>query len=64
VEPAVEHRDAIASPRRPEPALGSAPPTPSSATSTTTRPFGADTSTSIDDACACLTTFAIASETT
>src|SRR5207247_10909425 len=53
-----------ASPRRPEPAVGSAPPTPSSATSTTTRPFGAATSTSIDDACACLTTFEIASETT
>src|SRR5262249_18601258 len=53
-----------ASPRRPEPPAGSAPPMPSSATWTRTRPFGAHPATSIGEARACLTTFAIASETT
>ena len=41
-----------ASPRRPEPASGSAPPTPSSRISTSTSPFSRLTLTSAREACA------------
>src|SRR5215217_2705756 len=53
-----------ARPRRPEPFSGSAPPTPSSATSTTALPFRRITRTPTADACAYLATLASASETT
>ena len=52
-----------ARPRRPEPLLGSAPPTPSSATWTTTWPFARETSTVAADVWAYLATFVRPSET-
>src|SRR3954469_24442434 len=53
-----------ARPRRPEPFSGSAPPTPSSATSTTALPFRRVTRTPTADACAYFATLVSASETT
>jgi hypothetical protein len=53
-----------ASPRRPEPRAASAPPTPSSLTSTVTRPFSRRTRTVACVAREYLATFASASETT
>ncbi len=53
-----------ARPRRPEPAAGSAPPTPSSETATRSTPFVWATSTRADDACAYLATFVSVSATT
>ena len=53
-----------ASPRRPEPPAGSAPPTPSSVTLTVAAPFVRLMLTVAPDACAYLPTFVIASATT
>ena len=53
-----------ASPRRPEPLVGSAPPTPSSTTSTTARPLRRSTRTDTALADAYLATLASASATT
>ena len=53
-----------ASPRRPEPRAGSAPPTPSSETVTVAAPLAELTLTVACDACAYLPTFVIASATT
>src|SRR5215207_3925037 len=52
-----------ARPRSPDPRVGSAPPTPSSSTSTRSSPPSARTSTRTRVACACFTTFVIASLT-
>src|SRR5215213_6376742 len=53
-----------ASPRRPDPRATSAPPTPSSATSTVTWPFARRTATVASVACAYFATFVSASDTT
>src|SRR5882724_1120920 len=53
-----------ARPRRPEPFPATAPPIPSSSTSTTSRPFRRTVRTVAVDAWACLTTFASASQAT
>ena len=53
-----------ASPRSPVPPAGSAPPTPSSATTTVAAPFARPMLTVALDACAYLATFVIASATT
>src|SRR5262249_47443620 len=53
-----------ARPRRPDPPLVSAPPTPSSATSITMRPSACRTSTAAEEACACFAAFVRLSATT
>ena len=64
LEPPVERLDPVGEAAEPRAAHGSAPPTPSSATSTRTRPFWRSARTCTADASAYLATFVSASETT